>query len=206
MDSTMPRPSPIDITITVLVIPLSYLLFSLQSSVDIWPRMALLVAFFLMMSAKQYELYQRKKGEALTLFSGIATFYINGLMLSIIMLLINWHGPDGFLQENARMLAASFLILGTLHLVFASGKAGAPSGAAIKSPNRLFLFWAPLWMAAATYGVVTKPELSLGQLGFFLIGLGHMVLPYPPSDGWPKLARRAAYAILLAVLLAEAWR
>ncbi len=201
----MPRPSVKDIAILVFAIALLGLIFSWQGGVDFWPRMALFVAFFLMIPHTQYRLCQRNKGEALTLISGMATFYVNGLMLAFTQMLVFWKGPDGFMQENALTLAMSFLMFGTLQLVFPTGKAGAPSGAAIKSPNKLFLLWAPLWMAVAAYVVVTKPELSLGQLGFFLIGLGYLVLPYPLSDGWPKLARYAAYAILLAVLLAEAF-
>ncbi len=205
MDSTMPRPSLKSITLPVFAIALLGLFILWQGGVDFWPRIALFVAFFLMVPDTQYRLCQRKKGEALTLISGMATFYVNGLLLAFTLMLVYWKGPDGFLQENALTLAISFLMLGTLQLVFPTGKAGEPSDAAIKNPNGLFLLWAPLWIAVPAYGVVTKPELSLGQLGFFLIGLGYLVLPYPLSDGWPKLARRAAYAILLAVLLAEAF-
>jgi len=203
MDTTLPRSRFKDVWLPLFIIVASFFFFSWQNGVDVWQKMALLVALFLMVSEKQHQLYQRKKGKMLTVHSGLTAFYISGLMLSIAMLLIYWQGAEGFLQEHALTIVVAFFVVGALNLIFPTAKADQPAGSASKSPNRLFLLWAPLWLALAAYGVVTKPELSLGQLGFFLIGLGYLVLPYPLDDGWPKLARRTSYGILLAVLLAE---
>jgi len=175
-----------------------FVVYILWDGPDAWQRILLSLALFLSYQAT-ISGYNHKSRNWVD--DGVAGFY-SGLMGAAWGSIITWENSDRF-WDNVPLMFLLIILLTGLFAAFdlnRNGKSTAPQMVNLRST---FGTIAAI-LVLGGLGAYFRPELSIAQIGFVLVGLGFAAQPFAQSKEAALITpRRVAYGALLAMLVVD---